>query len=209
MDFELIIKEVTRLAASYGPKLLLAILTLIIGWMVVKAITGGLRRLLYNRKMDASLVTFLYTLISTLLKVLLILSILGMVGVEVTSFIAFLGAAGLAIGLALQGSLQNFAGGVMILVFKPYKVGDLISAQGYTGVVSEIQIFHTVLKTIENNTIIIPNSPLATGSLTNYSTEPNRRVDVNFPCRNWFEFDENSRGFEQINVFSSEDSENA
>jgi small conductance mechanosensitive channel len=105
---------------------------------------------------------------------------LGMIGVEMTSFIAILGAAGLAVGLALSGTLQNFAGGVMILLFKPYKVGDVIEAQGYTGSVKEIQIFTTILTTPDNKTVLIPNGPLATGSLTNYSTQPTRRVDWTF-----------------------------
>ncbi|HAN79320.1 MAG TPA: mechanosensitive ion channel protein MscS [Bacteroidales bacterium] len=189
MNWENILNQIVEMAVSYGPKLLLAVLTLTIGWMVINVISKGLRKMLRNQKFDQSLITFLYTLVAGLLKVLLILSVLGMVGVEVTSFIAFLGAAGLAIGLALQGSLQNFAGGVMILIFKPYKVGDLISAQGYTGTVSEIQIFQTILKTVENNTIVIPNSPLSTGSLTNYSTEPNRRVDVLVPIGNGSDID--------------------
>ena len=105
---------------------------------------------------------------------------LGMLGVEITSFIAILGAAGLAVGMALSGTLQNFAGGVMILLFKPYKVGDVIEAQGYTGSVKEIQIFITLLTTADNKTVLIPNGPLATGSLINYSTQATRRVDWTF-----------------------------
>ena len=101
----------------------------------------------------------------------------GMLGVEMTSFVAIMGAAGLAVGLALSGTLQNFAGGVMILLFKPYKVGDVIDAQGYTGAVKEIQIFVTILTTADNKTVLIPNGPLATCALINYSTQPTRRVD--------------------------------
>jgi small conductance mechanosensitive channel len=103
-----------------------------------------------------------------------------MIGIEMTSFVAILGAAGLAVGLALSGTLQNFAGGVMILAFKPFKVGDFIDAQGYMGTVSEIQIFNTILKTPDNKTIIIPNGGLSTSSMTNFSTEPKRRVDWTF-----------------------------
>ncbi len=103
-----------------------------------------------------------------------------MVGIEVTSFIAILGAAGLAIGLALSGTLQNFAGGVMILIFRPFKTGDYIDALGYNGTISEIQIFVTVLKTPDNKTVILPNGPLASSSLTNYSAQPTRRVDMTF-----------------------------
>jgi small conductance mechanosensitive channel len=109
--------------------------------------------------------------------VLVVISVLGMIGIQMTSFIAILGAAGLAVGLALSGTLQNFAGGVMILTFKPFKVGDYIDAQGFAGTVNSIQIFNTILKTPDNKTIIIPNSGLATSTMVNYSTEPTRRVD--------------------------------
>jgi len=185
-----------NLVMSYGPKLLLAILTLIVGWIVIGVLDSMLKNVMTKRKMDDSLKSFLHTFLSTILKVMLILSILGMVGIQVTSFIAFLGAAGLAIGMALQGTLQNFAGGVMILIFKPYKVGDLITAQGYTGTVSEIQIFNTILKTVENHTIIIPNSPLATNSLINYSKEPHRRVDILVPVG----YDTNLAKFKEVMV---------
>jgi small conductance mechanosensitive channel len=115
-----------------------------------------------------------------LLKALVIISVASMVGVETTSFIAMLGAAGLAVGLALQGSLANFAGGVLILFFKPFKVGDLIEAQGYLGIVKEIQIFVTILTTLDNQRIIIPNGLLSNGCLTNLNAEPHRRVDMTF-----------------------------
>lgn len=136
--------------------------------------------MLEKGNMEASLVTFLKSIISVLLKAMLVISVLGMVGVEMTSFIAILGAAGLAVGMALSGTLQNFAGGVIILIFKPYKVGDFIDAQGQMGTVSEIQIFNTILKSPDNKTIIIPNGGLATGTMTNYSTEEKRRVDWTF-----------------------------
>ena len=111
---------------------------------------------------------------------MLFISVLGMVGIQMTSFIAILGAAGLAVGMALSGTLQNFAGGVMILLFKPFKVGDFIDAQGHMGSVKEIQIFNTILTTPDNKTIIIPNGGLSTSSMTNFSTEPLRRVDWTF-----------------------------
>jgi len=114
------------------------------------------------------------------LKLLLFISVITMVGIQMTSFIAILGAAGLAFGLALSGTLQNFAGGVMLLILKPFKAGDFIEAQGFTGTVKEIQIFHTILNTIDNKTIIIPNGPLSNGAVTNYSAEPHRRVDWTF-----------------------------
>ena len=115
-----------------------------------------------------------------LLKVILVITVLSTLGIEMTSFIAILGAAGLAVGMALSGTLQNFAGGVMILIFKPFKVGDVIEAQGHTGGVKEIQIFNTILKTPDNKTIIIPNGGLSNSSMVNYSTEPTRRVDFTF-----------------------------
>ena len=126
------------------------------------------------------MVHFLKSLVSTLLKVLVIISVMGMVGIQITSFIAILGAAGLAVGLALSGTLQNFAGGVIILIFKPFKVGDFIDAQGFLGTVKEISIFTTILNTVDKKVIIIPNGPLSTSSLTNYSKEPQRRVDWTF-----------------------------
>tara|TARA_R110001592_G_scaffold88409_3_gene260390 strand:- start:967 stop:1776 length:810 start_codon:yes stop_codon:yes gene_type:complete len=164
----------------YGPKLVGAILVWIIGSIVVKFLAKTFNRILDKRKIDPSLKPFLTGIVSSLLKVMLVISVLGMVGIEMTSFIAILGAAGLAVGMALSGTLQNFAGGVMILIFKPFKNGDVIEAQGHIGSVSEIQIFNTILKTPDNKTIIIPNGGLSNGSMTNYSTEPQRRVDWTF-----------------------------
>ena len=138
------------------------------------------KKLLTKSAVDPSLTSFLGSMVAILLKVMVYITALGMLGVEMTSFIAILGAAGLAVGLALSGTLQNFAGGVMILFFKPYKVGDVIEAQGYTGAVKEIQIFVTILTTPDNKTVLIPNGPLATGSMINYSTQETRRVDWEF-----------------------------
>lgn len=171
------VEKLTNMAMEYAPKLGAAILVLIIGLMIVKLLTKGFEAALGKSKLDASLKPFLSGIINTLLKVLLFISVLGMIGIEMTSFIAILGAAGLAVGMALSGTLQNFAGGVMILTFKPYRIGDFIEAAGYTGVVNQIQIFNTILKTGDNKTIIIPNSALAGSSLVNYSVEPKRRVD--------------------------------
>jgi small conductance mechanosensitive channel len=140
----------------------------------------GIKKAFEKREMDPSLKPFLLSLISALLKIMLGISVLTMLGIEMTSFVAILGAAGLAVGLALSGTLQNFAGGVMLLIFKPFKVGDFIDAQGYTGTVQQIQIFITVLNTPDNKTVIIPNGPLSTGSLVNFSTQPTRRVDWSF-----------------------------
>ncbi len=167
-------------AALYLPKVALAIVTLIIGFWIISAILKGMRKALTARSMDPSLGKFLSSVIGVLLKVALLIMVATMVGIQTTSLVALVGAAGLAVGLALQGSLSNFAGGVLILMFKPYKVGDWIDAQGYAGTVHEIQIFNTILKTPDNKTIIIPNGVLSNGSISNYSSEPKRRVDFDF-----------------------------
>lgn len=167
-------------AVTYGGKILLAIATLIIGLWLIRKLSRVLRRTFEKRSFDKSLQTFLVSFVGITLKILLVISVISMVGVQMTSFIALLGAAGLAFGMALSGTLQNFAGGVMILVLKPFKVGDYIEAQGFAGSVKEIQIFHTILNTPDKKLIVIPNGGLSTGSLINYSAEPIRRVDWTF-----------------------------
>ncbi len=174
------IDKIIILLVEYGPKLIGAVVVLIAGLWIIKIITKTISKLLIKKKTDPSLASFVKSLTNILLKVMLVISVMGMVGIEMTSFIAVLGAAGLAIGMALSGTLQNFAGGVMILVFKPFKVGDFIEAQGYIGTVSEIQLFNTFLKTVDNKIVIIPNGGLSTGSMINYSAEPLRRVDWTF-----------------------------
>ena len=175
-----LLEKAMVLLETYGPKFVGAILVLIVGLWIIKAINKGVSRLLEKKDWDPSLEPFIRTLVSILLKIMLVISVMGMVGIQMTSFIAILGAAGLAVGMALSGTLQNFAGGVMILAFKPFKVGDFIEAQGYMGTVFEIQIFNTVLKTPDNKVIYIPNGGLSTGSVTNFSQEPTRRVDWSF-----------------------------
>jgi small conductance mechanosensitive channel len=178
--FNHLINTLSGFVTEYGLRLLGALIVLVIGLWIVKLLVRSSQRLMDKSKLDVSLTTFLKSMIDILLKVLLIISVMGMMGIQMTSFIAILGAAGLAVGMALSGTLQNFAGGVMILIFKPFKVGDFINAQGYSGVVKEIRIFVTVLTTPDNKTIFIPNGPLSNGSLTNFSTQPNRRVDWTF-----------------------------
>jgi small conductance mechanosensitive channel len=173
-------EELFDLVVKVGGKLLLALVVLILGLIIIKALTKGLVKVMKKSNIDATLVPFLKSILNIILKALLIISVLGMVGIEMTSFIAILGAAGLAIGLALQGTLQNFAGGVMILIFKPFKVGDYIEAQGQAGSVKEIQIFNTILTTPDNSVVIIPNSPLSTNSMKNYSAMDTRRIDFSF-----------------------------
>jgi small conductance mechanosensitive channel len=180
MNIEQIITQVTEIFVEYSPKVLGAIAVWIVGGWIIKGITRGSVKIMDKSKVDANLIPFLKGIIGILLKALLVISVLGMLGIEMTSFIAILGAAGLAVGLALSGTLQNFAGGVMILIFRPYKVGDFLDAQGYMGTVSEIRIFNTILKTPDNKTVIIPNGGLSTSSMTNYSTEETRRVDWTF-----------------------------
>jgi small conductance mechanosensitive channel len=178
--FQEFFERMYTLIARYGMKFILAIVVLIVGLIVIKWIIRALVRLMKKGNVNPSLIPFLRNLSNILLKAMLIISVMGMVGIEMTSFIAVLGAVGLAVGLALQGTLQNFAGGVMILLFKPYEVGHFIEAQGFMGTVKEIQIFTTVLNTPDNRKVIIPNSPLATGSITNFSAMPTRRIDFSF-----------------------------
>lgn len=162
--------------ADLGIALIKAALIGFIGWQIIKFLSKTFASLMEKKDVDPSLRVFLRSLIQNILLILLILSVLSTLGIEMTSFIAILGAAGLAIGLALQGSLANFAGGILILMLKPFKVGDVIEAQGVTASVSEIQIFHTVLKSFDNKTIIIPNGKLYNDIITNYSTESARTV---------------------------------
>ncbi len=165
---------------NYGMTLLLAIVALIAGLSVIRWITGALARKLEVASVDRSLNTFLIPLARVSLQVLLVISIASLLGMEMTSFIAVIGAAGLAVGLALQGSLANFAGGVLILLLRPFKVGDFIEAAGHSGTVHEIQVFHTLLNTPDNRRIIIPNAHLSNSSTINYSENPTRRLDFKF-----------------------------
>ncbi|MQA55411.1 mechanosensitive ion channel family protein [Pseudomonas piscis] len=161
---------------EYGSRVLLAVLTLAIGWWLINKLTHKVGKLLALRNADQALQGFISSLANIVLKVLLIVSVASMIGVETTSFVAAIGAAGLAIGLALQGSLANFAGGVLILLFRPFRIGDFIEAQGISGTVDSIQIFHTVLRTGDNKTVIVPNGNLSNGIITNYNRQPTRKV---------------------------------
>ncbi len=158
----------------------LAIVVWIIGSMIIGKVTSFLQKYFAKINMDESLRPFLGSLISVLLKIMLLLAVASTLGMDVMSFVAIFSAAAFAIGMALQGGLSNFAGGVMILLFKPFRVGDVISAQGFTGGVKEIQIFNTILLTPDNRTIIIPNGPLSNGAIENITTAGTRRVDMTF-----------------------------
>ncbi len=163
---------------QYAPKLLLAVITLLLGLWLINRFVRVLDSKLGQR--DPTLNKFLCGLIGVVLKILLLISVASMVGIATTSFVALIGAAGLAVGLALQGSLANFAGGVLILIFKPFKVGDVIEAQGHLGSVVEIQILYTIINTFDNRRIVIPNGELSNASLTNLSAYETRRCDMSF-----------------------------
>jgi small conductance mechanosensitive channel len=180
MDTQKWIDEGYNLIVEFGPKLLAAIAIWIIGSWIIKMMLKGLKKVLNKGDYDESLKKFLINLVKWILKIVLIIVVLGTVGVETTSFAAIIAAAGLAIGLALQGSLGNFAGGVLLMIFKPIKIGDLIEAQGELGVVKEIEIFTTKLLTPTNKEVIIPNGALSNGNIVNYSSEGKLRVDLTF-----------------------------
>lgn len=163
---------------QYGPSLLGALITFVIGRYIINLLMKGLNKVFDKYEIDASLSTFLTSFSRALLIVLLFISIATQVGMELTSFIAILGAAGLAVGLALQGSLSNFAGGVLILIFKPFKVGDTIEAQGTLGAVESIDILYTKVRNFDNRVVTIPNGALANNSIVNLSQKPTRRVEM-------------------------------
>ncbi len=181
METEKLTSATSQFIASlqaYAPKVAAALLVLVIGLWLTGWLTRLIAKGMAHRGLDISLQTFFKSLINVVLKVLLVITVAGMLGIQTTSFVAILGAAGLAVGLALQGSLSNFSGGVLILVFKPYKIGDLIEAQGQFGEVKEIQIFNTIILTPENKTAILPNGAVSNGTIVNLSRHGNLRVDL-------------------------------
>ena len=167
-------------AMGFCKSLIVAAIVYFIGSRLIKLAIRLINKALVRSKVDPSLFSFLTSITSVALWLVLAIIIISIFGIETSSFIALFASAGMAIGMALSGTLQNFAGGVMVLLFKPYKVGDFIEAQGYAGTVKEIQIFNTIIRTKDAQTVIIPNGGLSTGSLKNYSTEPYRRVDLDF-----------------------------
>lgn len=178
MKLDNYINRLVDLLAEYTPRVAASIIVLLLGMWLINRIAVLSQRAFEKRNLDVSLRTFLRSLISIGLKVVLIITVAGMIGIATTSFVTILGAAGLAVGLALQGSLSNFAGGVLILIFKPYKVGDTIEAQGQTGEVTEIQIFNTIILTGEHKTVIFPNGPLSNGTIVNFSRHGNLRAEI-------------------------------
>lgn len=171
MDYQNTLDKIIQIGSEYGLKVIGALLIWIIGSWIIKKLMRGVGTLMTKKGFDESLQKFLSNLLSWILKILLVLAILGNLGIETTSFAALLAAAGLAIGMALQGSLGNFAGGVMLMIFKPFKIGDLIEGQGELGVVKEIEIFTTKIISPSNKLVIIPNGALSNGNITNYSEE--------------------------------------
>lgn len=160
-----------------GTNILFAILILVIGWWLAKWSGKAIRKILTKSKTDAGLITFLSSLVTIGLKILVVVTAITQLGIQMTSFVAILGAAGLAVGMAFSGTLSNFAGGVMILMFKPFKVGDTILTQTQQGKVVEIQIFYTYLHTSDNKVIVLPNGPVANGNIVNFTKEKKRRID--------------------------------
>lgn len=179
---EVFLQNIQTIALDYGLKLLYAILILIVGFYVVRLIMRLIERAMDHskNKVDPAVRTFTLSLVNIVLKILLIVAIIGVLGVPTTTFAAVIGSAGLAVGLALQGSLSNFAGGILILVLKPFAVGDYIEGAGHSGTVKSITIFYTYLTTIDNKTIMIPNGQLSNNSIINYTRNETRRVDIVF-----------------------------
>lgn len=164
-------------AVDFGINLIIALIILFVGFKLVTFITKAMSKVLKNRKLDVSLRKFLVSVVSSMMKIMVVITALSQIGLQMTSFIALIGAMGLAIGMAFSGSLQNFAGGVMLLIFKPFKLGDFVTMQGETGTVKEIQIFQTILLTPDNKSIFLPNGQIINGNITNFSHQDVRRVD--------------------------------
>lgn len=177
---EQIIHSLLEHGAQLGYTLIKAFIVFLVGRLIINLLNKLVNKILSKRDIDASVKTFLGSLTNVCLTILLIISVVGALGVQTTSFAALLASAGVAIGMALSGNLSNFAGGLIILVFKPFKVGDFIEAQGVSGTVKEILIFHTILSTPDNRTIYIPNGALSSNTVTNFSKEDIRRVEWNF-----------------------------
>ena len=187
---------------GFMKNLLVAILVYFVGRWLIKWVTKLITKMMERSKVEKSLYTFLSSIVSVVLWFTLLIIIISILGIETSSFIALFASAGVAIGMALSGTLQNFAGGVMILLFKPFRVGDFIEAQGYAGTVKEIQIFNTIIRTNDAQIIIIPNGGLSTGTMKNYSSEPYRRVDLEFQFAYGADLDEVKKAIREIQTAS-------
>lgn len=177
---ENLVEKLLSVIWAYMPKIALTLITLIVGFWLANRMRGWIRTILERRNVNPNIIPFMGSLISILIKIMVLISAAAKFGIETTSFVALLGGAGLAVGLALQGNLSNFASGVMILAFKPYQIGDSVTIAGYTGVVTEILIFNTVLRTKENKRVIIPNNSITSSPITNISGNGGLRVELNF-----------------------------
>lgn len=175
---ENIMAKLTEILAVYGLNVLGAIATLLIGWMLAKIVRSTLKKVMTRARLDETLISFSSTLVYVGLIMFVVVSALGKLGMNTGSLIAVVGAAGLAVGLALQGSMANFAAGVLMVIFKPFKLGDFIEAGGVAGIVFEIGIFNTIVQTVDNKKIIVPNGAVTGGTITNYSANDTRRIDL-------------------------------
>jgi small conductance mechanosensitive channel len=178
------IDEIFQITIQYGTRFISAIALLVIGFWLSNILSRTIRKILTNREVDAGLVGFLSSLVSAVIKVLVIVTSITQLGIEMTSFVAILASAGLAIGMAFSGTLSNFAGGVMLLLFKPFKAGDYVLLQSNEGTIREITIFNTILTTSDNKVVILPNGPVSNGTIVNFSRGSNRRVEWKIPIAN-------------------------
>lgn len=177
VKLEKLIDKLIDLSVTAGKHILLAVVILVVGRLIVNVLNRLVARMLDRRKVDPTIQTFLKSLVNILLMVLLVVSVIGALGINTTSFAALLASAGVAVGMALSGQLQNLAGGIIVLFFRPYKVGDWIEAQGVQGKVTAIQIFHTILTMVDNKVVYVPNGVMSSGVVVNYNRNDTRRVE--------------------------------
>lgn len=192
------INSLIEQGSQLGWKIITALIVFLVGRLIIGAVNKLVRRILNKRNIDPSVKTFVGSLVNVVLTVLLIISVVGALGVQTTSFAALLASAGVAVGMALSGNLANFAGGLVVLLFKPYKVGDYIEALGTGGTVREIQIFHTILSTPDNKMVFIPNGSLSSGVVTNFSGQNTRRVDWVFGVEYGCDYDRVKQVIESV-----------
>lgn len=197
-EFSQVLQQLTTLGIEAGKSILLAVLIFVVGRYIVKFINRIVAGMMERRHMDPTIQSFLRSFINVLLTTLLVITTVSALGINTTSFAALLASAGVAVGMALSGNLQNLAGGIILLLFKPYKVGDFIEGQGVSGTVKEIQIFHTIILTADNKQIYVPNGALSSGSVTNYSSQPLRRVDITVGVEYGTEVDTVKQALEEI-----------
>ena len=177
-DTSKMIDQAPELIVNYGTQIFMALVIFIIGKWIVRLVANGLRKAMDKKEVDPTISKFVGSIVYTTLLAFIIIAALGQLGIQTASFVAIIGAAGLAVGFALQGSLSNFASGVLLILFRPIRTGDFVEAAGEAGVVEEVGIFSTIMKTGDNKTIIIPNSNVMSGNITNYSLKPTRRIDM-------------------------------